>query len=227
MKLPAFMISMPGSERTEPERAHLNNALAVAGLLLEESSVTVIPGVRANPSEILWSEMRNLEAYNRFDYLRGDYVPRAVGNRMAAVNAIKAGISAASALPGFLVFEDDAEVLHPEAMGRLVHAAVVGGFDGAWLDCADVRACAPMNWTDKAVHVLGARLCTGMYLSTAYAIDMVERLAASGAEWDLFMEWDMPNKTIIAAATLEGRPASVVRQRPGVSEITGEAKWGA
>ncbi len=212
----AIVISLPGSPRTKA---------AIEEVGKTGMQVLVSDGVKVDPETLLWKDIRGMEAYNDIHKFRSDYIPAALGCRLAGVKAIAHGLRVVQPEDdGFMVFEDDALVVDPVGIASLMlHAPREA--DCLWFDTNQA-----WDWSDT-VHADGvgkgrikrlfaARLCTGFWISRDYAQRMLPSLQETDCEWDVFMQREMRSHRFYA---YEGR--QICRQKPGVSEITGDYKW--
>ncbi|QDU76326.1 hypothetical protein Pan97_33740 [Bremerella volcania] len=204
----AYLISLPHSPRTAPAFERLTTSFP-------DFTWIVSPGVRVAETRLTYEEMRELECYRNWKMLHDGYPARAVGCRLAGLQAISQGLQNALLRgdPYFAIFQDDATP-SDDASQRLQSLLHVNGGDWEclWLD--ETQLMSPKGPNGQ---LLGARLATGMVLRTEYASDIVERLSEASCEWDVWMHREMAN----------GRKYfsdQIVRQMSGVSEITGRLK---
>lgn len=204
---PAFLISLPeATDRREQASAELSPLFP---------HLTVSPGIRPDPANILWSQIRGMEAYHRIENFRENYIPSALGCRLAGLAAIESGI--ATRADGFFIFQDDVEIPDGQHFSQTLGHLLSLSPDCIWLDIGQVQRGFPVD--QKTQRLASARLCTGMWLSRRYAEELLPRLRTATTEWDLFHEHEMPFRTYLAPTV------SILRQRSGLlSQITGQRK---
>lgn len=172
-----YVISLP--ER-EDRRLQLRKNWETAGLDFE-----VIDGVRLEPSEIRWEEMKGMEAYGKAENLRGNYIPGAVGCKRAGIKALRAFLE--SGAKTALICQDDC-LWKPDA-GRTVERALrelPAHWDLLYFSASSREKNTP--YSPHLVKLGGARFCNAILWNRFAAARLLPELEACDCEWDLFMQ---------------------------------------
>jgi len=171
-----YVISLP---HRQDRREELTQNWSPLGLSWE-----YVDGVIPDPSSILWSEMRGLEAYGNPINLRNEYVIGAVGCKRAGIKALRTFLD--SGHQTALICQDDCRWL-PE--WRSVIEPLTGypeGWDMIYLS-ANLRE-PSLPHDDQWLRMVGARLCTSIIWNRRSALAAVEVIEKSDCEWDMAQE---------------------------------------
>lgn len=206
-----IVISLPTSR---DRRKTLENHFRTMNISFEYSN-----GVIVEEEELLWKEMRQLEAYKKPEYLRNFYPLRAVGCRRAGLNALKMGYEKSTA-EGFIICQDD--VLFVSNAKEKISKCLTELPEEAnllWFDRKQITQ--PEEQYSENLNILrGARLCTAFWISKKFAGSLIQKLEIAEKEWDVFMEEEMGvNKNIFVSKD------PIASQREGTSVITFLKKW--
>jgi GR25 family glycosyltransferase involved in LPS biosynthesis len=176
---PVFVISLP--HRID-RRTDLVENWRERGLSVEFEWVE---GIRPEPEDIRWTEIKGMEAYGRDANLRKSYVIGAVGCKRAGISALDRFLETEQEWG--LICQDDcrwsegaAEAMD-DALVNLPEDADMLYFSGHSRRANEVVS-------DRLVRLGGARNCTAILFRRGYVMEMLPRLAACDCEWDLFME---------------------------------------
>lgn len=205
----ALIISLWNSLRTRPALARLSSAFP-------EFRWMISPGVRLTDNQVKYESIRGMECYCDWDLFRKGYPARALGCRLAGLQAINLGLHNATANgdEAFGVFQDDAvPVAGADEKLNALMKIHKGDWDCLWLDEGQISVAK-----EEDGRIRGARLCTGFILRTEYAADIVPRLEKADCEWDIWMEREMGTDRKFFSS-------DIVYQEAGKSEITGTMKW--
>ncbi|WP_144973255.1 hypothetical protein [Bremerella volcania] len=205
----AYIISLLDSPRTKPAFQRLSAAFPDFHWLIS-------PGVRLEPQRVTYEDMQELECYWNWEKVHNGYPVRAVGCRLAGLQALTLGVQNARVNDQdfFAVFEDDAVPVADAAarLGRLLESGD-GDWDCLWLDETQLRAAKGEDG-----RLYGARLTTGYVIRTCYAEDILPRLAQASCELDVWLEREMKSGRKFYSD-------QIVYQETGVSEINGSMRW--
>jgi GR25 family glycosyltransferase involved in LPS biosynthesis len=199
-----YLISLP--ER-EDRREIVRDNWAPFGLDFE-----IVEGVRPQPSEIRWDEMKGMEAYGKAEHLRGGYVLGAVGCKRAGIRALETFLASGSETA--LICQDDC--LWQEDSVEIVRRAITelpADWDMVYFSAsnrAKIRSYSP--WLTR---LSGARFCTAVMWKREAAERWLPELKACDCEWDLFMQRIHPHTN---AYCLSPMPAFQARSK---SDIVG------
>lgn len=167
--------------------------------------------IRPNEDEILWREMRHLEAYHRESWLRTDYVIGAVGCKRSAIAQMH--IFLESRHETLLLAQDDCEL-------RSDSSSV---FEMAWRQLPDnwdmlyLGASCRKPATRASSHLLrlnGARHCTAVIFRRRFVERILGDLITAGTELDRFLEQTHSSVNAFCIDPM------IARQIPGHSDIT-------
>ena len=205
----AYLISLLGSPRTQPALQRLRDAFP-------DWHWIVSSGVRVQENRVRYEDMREMECYRNWTMVSNGYPVRALGCRLAGLQAITLGVQNAIANGDeyFGIFQDDATPVE-QAREKLQNLLLIneGHWDCLWLDQGQLTGPKGVDG-----RLGGARLCTGMIVRTSYALDLIQRLTNASCEWDVWMEQEMKLYGLFYGD-------DIVFQAAGESEITGRQKW--
>jgi GR25 family glycosyltransferase involved in LPS biosynthesis len=145
----------------------------------------VIDGVRVEPGEIRWGEMKGMEAYGKAEHLRGDYVVGAVGCKRAGIKALREFIE--SGADTALICQDDC-LWRPDA-ARTVERALrelPDDWDLLYFSASSREKNTP--YSPRLMRLGGARYCNAILWRRSTALRLLPELEGCDCEWDLFMQ---------------------------------------
>ncbi|WP_367871111.1 glycosyltransferase [Luteolibacter sp. Populi] len=145
----------------------------------------VVEGVRPDPAEIRWEEMKGMEAYGSAENLRGEYIPGAVGCKRAGINALKNFLD--SRANTALICQDDClwKPDAPRIIGRALRE-LPEDWDLVYFSASSRDKNLP--YSPHLVRLGGARYCNAILWNRASAKRLLPELENADCEWDLFMQ---------------------------------------
>lgn len=172
-----YVISLP--ER-EDRRKRLEENWKSFGLDYEP-----VEGVKVAEDEVLWREMKGMEAYGKAENLRGGYIPGAVGCKRAGIRALKTFLE--SGAKTALICQDDCR-WKPDAVRTVDRALreLPEEWDLVYFSASSRERNSP--WSPHLVRLGGARYCNAILWSRFTAMRLLPELEACDCEWDLFMQ---------------------------------------
>lgn len=148
-------------------------------------SYEIIEGVTPSANDILWAEMKGMEAYGKAENLRTEYVVGAVGCKRAGIKALRAFLD--SCADTAMICQDDChwkegsiEIIN-HAIAELPH-----DWDLLYFSASARKPHLPHS--PHLAQLQGARLCTAILWNRKMAERIINDLEQCDCEWDLFMQ---------------------------------------
>lgn len=174
----AYVISLP--ERSDRRELLARNWRETVAIRYE-----IVDGIRVDPSEVRWEEMKGMEAYGKMDRLRGDYVPAAAGCKRAGIRALRHFLASGTQVG--LICQDDC-LWKSGATGMIARglAELPADWDLLYFSASARLPHLPVS--PHLVRLQGARLCTSVLWRRDTALRLLPVLESCDCEWDLFMQ---------------------------------------
>ena len=168
-------------------------------------------GIRPGDDEILWREMRHMEAYKKIEYLRGSYIPGAVGCKRSAIAAFQRFLQTEGQI--LLLVQDDCQF---DAGSRNILQQAFNELPTDWEMLYLAASCrSPSKGYSKFwTKLQGARHCTSILFKRSFIEQVLPQLIDCGSELDVFFEQTHRNRAAFCVLPM------VARQSPGFSDIT-------
>jgi hypothetical protein len=144
-----------------------------------------IPAITLTADQILWSEMRGLEAHGNPLNLKGPYVAEAIARKREMIAALEAfvesGEDTALIISGECCWRPGATDLIDRALGQLPS-------DWELLYLHAARREPHLPWSPHLVKLSGARGSLAIVWRRDTALRLLDGLRACDCEWDVYIQ---------------------------------------